>query len=150
MGTRGTVHILDGRKTIVSIYRQMDSYPTGLGQDIKALLVGAQVVNGYGLKMDCPKYFNGMGCLGAWLVGQLKLNGYSGERKDTIGNLYLTDSRDRQEFNYFISASESLTVAVNGVKPYATLFLKVTNESGKVLYHGTLEGFNASKVEKAA
>jgi hypothetical protein len=125
----------------------MDSYPTGLGQEIKDLLNGAKIVNGYGLNMDSPEYFNGMACLGAWLIGKLKLEGYGGERRETIGSVYLTNSKDRQEYNYFLSSKASLK---SGGLSYNTLFLKVTNESGTELYFGPLEHFNASKVERAA
>ena len=38
MGTRTLVHIKDGKKTIATIYRQYDGYPSGMGEDIKRIL----------------------------------------------------------------------------------------------------------------
>lgn len=32
MGTRSIIHVKDGRKTIVTLYRQYDGYPSGMGE----------------------------------------------------------------------------------------------------------------------
>ena len=83
MGTRSLTHIKDDNgQTLVTLYRQYDGYPTGMGEDIKTALNNGQVsiTNGYSMGDEAPATFNGMGCLGAFLVGELK------EKK--IGNVY--------------------------------------------------------------
>ena len=100
MGTRTLVHIKDGKKTIATIYRQYDGYPTGMGEDIKKILNNGEVeiLNGYGGSSKIPSQFNGMGCLAAFLVGELK--------QKTIGNVYLfaANSKDcAEDFVYTIS-----------------------------------------------
>ena len=127
MGTRGTIHIIDGKSCLCSIYRQYDTYPTGLGQELKTFLSNATVINGFSGDDVAPEKFNGMGCLAAWLIGQLK-NG--------IGNVYMTTKTDRQEYNYFISESET-----------GFIQLKLTDWQNKVIYKGLLKYFDAKKVE---
>lgn len=138
MGTRGTIHILDGKKTVASIYRQMDSYPSGLGEEIKSYLKESEVVNGYSGGMDNPKQFNGIGCLAAYLIGKLKLAPYQELKpRSTIGNVYLTNKADRQEYNYFISE-------VDG-----KLKIKVTNHANKTIFNDLVSNFNGKKIEGA-
>ena len=74
MGTRATVTVFEDNKPLVTIYRQMDGYLTGLGQDIKDALNGGDVRigNGYSTGDATPKAFNGMGCMAAYLIGKLK------------------------------------------------------------------------------
>ena len=85
MGTRALLHIKENglkSKTMATIYRQYDGYPTGLGMDIYTILNNgkATLLNGFG-DHQAPAYFNGMGCMGAYLIGELK--------DRTIGNVYL-------------------------------------------------------------
>lgn len=80
MGTRAIIHVCeDGISPLVSIYRQYDGYPSGLGMDIKHVLNDGDVsiVDGYSSGMAEPAFFNGMGCLAAWLIKKLK-NGIGG------------------------------------------------------------------------
>jgi hypothetical protein len=77
MGTRAIIHIKESglsSPTIVSIYKQYDGYPSGLGQKIINLLNygKSEIVNGFGTKDEIPQSFNGMGCMAAWLIGQFK------------------------------------------------------------------------------
>ena len=132
MGTRSTLHIKDGKKTIASIYRQYDGYPTGMGKDIKTLLNDGdvRVQNGFSSSDVIPKHFNGLRCLGAYLIGALKT--------DKIGGIYLTDSKDRQEYNYFLSLDNS------------DIAMKVTNYENKVIFKGLLSEFDADIVENIA
>jgi hypothetical protein len=99
MGTRALIHIKGSTfesHTLVTIYRQYDGYPSGLGKDIyEALHEGkSKIVNGIGKDTDEAKDFNGMGCLAAQLIGKLKNN---------IGNVYIypIDSKNvNEEFTY--------------------------------------------------
>lgn len=95
MGTRSLVHVKEAgknSKTLITIYRQYDGYPTGMGDDIVQILNGGdcKLVNGYGAD-ESPAVFNGMGCLAAYLVGALK--------DGRIGNVYIypADSVDVNE-----------------------------------------------------
>lgn len=75
MGTRCLTVIKEGDKSssdICVIYRQMDGYPSGHGEDIKRLIGNIVVTNGY-LGEDTT-VANGMGCLAAQLVTGLKLD----------------------------------------------------------------------------
>lgn len=135
MGTRGTIHFIDEKKTIASIYRQMDSYPSGLGEELYQMLKFSKIVNGYSTNMQCPNEFNGMGCLAAYVIGCLKLFPY-GQHKNAIGNVYMTNAKDRQEYNYFISADKD-----------NNLILKVTNSDDKQIFKGAFASFNGKKLE---
>ena len=91
MATRAKVHIArreEGvsfseipEKVIVSIYNHWDGYPEGLGVTLAEYLNGKVVTNGLG-KRDDYNLFNGMGCLAASLVEELK---------DGPGNVYIED-----------------------------------------------------------
>ena len=121
MSTHGTVHFKDGKKTIVSIYRQYDSYPTGLGQDIKDLVLYAAT------RQDWP-CIPTMDSFAAWVIGKLK--------GDSAGNVYITQASDRQEFNYFVSRDL-----------VGNFILKVTSEEGSTLYSGYIADFNPKSLK---
>jgi hypothetical protein len=127
MGTRSIVHVKDGKKTVVTIYRQYDGYPIGMGEDIKRVLNGGEVeiLNGYGGSSKIPSQFNGMGCLAAFLVGELK------EQK--IGNVYLMATNTKnvgEEFVYTLSDKNS------------TVYLKCFDVwNNKTLFNGPLKEF---------
>ena len=97
MGTRSLTHITDNDKTIVTIYRQFDGYPTGMGQDLQEFLKDRVVGNGIPMNPP-PKFSNGMGELAAQLVTHLKIDNPS-------GNVYLMlpDTEDVwEEYTYRI------------------------------------------------
>lgn len=101
MGTRSLTHVKDeSGATLVTIYRQYDGYPTGMGADLLAILRGRTVVNGYGVESDSVS--NGMGCLAATIVKRLK---------DSTGNVYIypPDSIDcGEEYVYTITLSHGV------------------------------------------
>lgn len=143
MGTRATVHVQRKGKTLVSIYRQYDGYPSGLGSEILSHLKGCDILNGFN-KHKSPAFFNGVECLGAYLVGMLKLCPYNkafGE-SNPIGNVYLTAADDRQEFNYFINYP-------GGAFEAGVLHLKVTDYKNDVLYSGPLDAYEPTDGEDA-
>lgn len=93
MGTRSLTHVYDddGKTILLTMYRQMDGYPSGLGQELVDFLFGKRskngtyknpmvVVNGFGSGTP-KKAANGMGCLAALLVSRLK--------GDQIGSVYI-------------------------------------------------------------
>lgn len=99
MGTRSLTFVYTGQvgsEPLINIYRQFDGYPSGHGAELADFLTSFdEIVNGIPVG-DKRKLANGMGCLAAQLVGQLK---------DGVGNVYLypLDARDCwQEYEYHI------------------------------------------------
>lgn len=133
MGTRSIIHIKDDKKTLATIYRQYDGYPTGMGEDIKGILNNGEVeiLNGYGGSSRIPSQFNGMGCLAAFLVGELK------DKK--IGNVYLypANSKDMgEEYVYTLSNKKG------------KLYFKVQDVwNKKILFNGLLKDFCGKTAE---
>ena len=82
-------------KTIVDIYHHWDGYPEGLGVTLASYLDDKKVVNGIGSKDDEDLIFNGMGCLAASLVAELK---------DGPGNVYIEDrfSHGWIDYHYYV------------------------------------------------
>jgi len=80
MGTRATIHIAKREegvsfseipeKKLVSIYKHYDGYPESLGVTLADYLDGKRIVNGLG--GDRSTVFNGLGCLAASLIAELK------------------------------------------------------------------------------
>ena len=105
MATRATVSIARREegvsfsekpsKTIVDIYHHYDGYPEGLGVTLASYLDDKKITNGLGSRDDYD-YFNGLGCLAASLVAELK---------DGPGNVYIED-KDRPhgwlDYEYFV------------------------------------------------
>ena len=80
-------------KTIVDIYHHWDGYPEGLGVTLADYLNGKKVTNGLG--RDNDNLFNGMGCLAASLVAELK---------DGPGDVYIEprESHGWIDYQYYI------------------------------------------------
>lgn len=94
----------------------------------------AKVVNGFGSGSKCPEVFNGLGCLAAYLIGELK------EKK--IGNVYIKPANlkpDRLYIEYeYILTEQS-----------GALHVKVLGHGGKVLYAGLLADADMKAIEKS-
>lgn len=78
MGTRSLTIIKDDSpgknqegKDICVLYRQMDGYPSGHGEDLKEFLSDINLVNGISL-FETRRIANGMQCLAAQLVAHFK------------------------------------------------------------------------------
>ena len=80
------------KETIVDIYHHWDGYPEGLGVTLGWYLSGKRVVNGIGGKDNEDLIFNGMGCLAASLVAELK---------DGPGNVYIEDRGSHGWIDYY-------------------------------------------------
>ena len=90
MGTRATIKIAKREEGVsfsekperfmVSIYHHFDGYPEGLGVTIADYLDGKKIVNGLG--GDRGGVFNGLGCMAASIIAELK---------DEPGNVYIED-----------------------------------------------------------
>lgn len=103
MGTRSIVTVISehDNKPLVAIYRQYDGYPSGMGNDLKKILNDGDVtlLNGFN-GQSCPSHFNGMGCLAAYLVGELK--------NKTLGNVYLYPLGSEEGYNYTLYQVENV------------------------------------------
>ena len=106
MATRAKVHIARREegvsfsekpsKTIVDIYHHYDGYPEGLGVTLASYLDDKKITNGLGSGDDRDYYFNGLGCLAASLVAELK---------DGPGNVYIEDPNRKHgwlDYEYFV------------------------------------------------
>lgn len=103
MGTRAKAYVhqtdLESEK-IVCIYTQFDGYPEGFLADIiKCLNKGKSIiVNGINSHKSSPQYFNGMGCMAAYLVSKLKKQ---------IGYIYLfPPNGDEENYTYHLFIKE--------------------------------------------
>jgi len=105
MATRAKIHIArreEGvsfseipEKVIVSIYSHWDGYPEGLGVQLAEYFYEKVITNGLGAR-DFYDAFNGMGCLAASLVAELK---------DGAGNIYIEDPERKHgwlDYEYFV------------------------------------------------
>lgn len=108
----------DKKQLIGAIYRQFDGYLDGHGKDLKDLLAGKKIINGFS-GQTTETSFNGMGCLGAWVIGKLK--------GDDIGGIYLTHKDDEQEYNYEIWNSEPGDIMIKVIR------------CQKIIYEGNIE-----------
>ena len=70
MGTRSLTFVYDGDVPVINIYRQYDGYPSGHGHELAQFLDSKTLVNGFGKQNSVEA--NGMGCLAAQLIVQLK------------------------------------------------------------------------------
>lgn len=113
MGTRSLTHFVDdcGQK-ICTMYRQMDGYLEGHGQDLAKYLKDFVIVSGYNCG-DERKIANGMGDLACQVVCHFKKalggNGFNGKKMKTlVGGVYLeppTATDCGQEYEYIVSSS---------------------------------------------
>tara|TARA_R110002012_G_scaffold251321_1_gene429261 strand:+ start:253 stop:675 length:423 start_codon:yes stop_codon:yes gene_type:complete len=96
-------------KTIVDIYHHYDGYPEGLGVQLASYLDGKRITNGLGGREDQNyyDYFNGLGCLAASLVAELK---------DGPGNVYIED-KDRPhgwlDYKYYVWGDDNKDVWIS-------------------------------------
>ena len=104
MATRATIHIAKREEgvsfsekppyTIVDIYHHWDGYPEGLGVTLASYLEDMKIVNGLG--RDDENVANGLGCLAAQLIAEIK---------DGPGNVSIIgpdESYGYIEFEYYI------------------------------------------------
>lgn len=94
MGTKSIVRFYDefkSNKPILSVYQQFDGYINGVGRDLAIFLKDKVIINGINNQTMKDGFANGMGCLAAQFVA---------EKKNKIGEFYITSNDDLQEYNY--------------------------------------------------
>lgn len=130
MGTRSTVKFYEEYKEeripICSVYQQYDGYPSGVGLVLAEFLNSRTLVNGFGVDMDSKTFANGMGCLSAQYVAQIKKG---------IGGVYMTSADDSQAYNY-----EVIGLIADG-RGAATLKVTVKDYGGELIFDGDVEEF---------
>ena len=112
---------------MLKIYTQFDGYVKGgLGEGLVEFLRGRRVVNGYSMKDEEERAFNGEGCLAASIVAHLK---------EGIGNVYIQPIDDDYEgaYNYFISEDDG------------RLYIRM-EAYGRVLYNGAVDDFTLDQI----
>ena len=119
MGTRSTIHFFENKTHIVSIYQQYNGYPSHVGLNLANFLLSGKIVNGY--SSEDAKNYNGMGCLTAQFIAKFK---------DGIGNFYITNKKNLQEFNYIVTFKDN-----------ENLVIQVIDEDGNRIFKGNCEEF---------
>jgi len=135
MGTRSLTILQDGDgQEIAVLYRQMDGYPDGHGNDLARFLKPFTVVNGFGIGAKRGKVANGMACLAAQLVAKFKRD---------VGGFYLYPAGTRdcgEEYRYTVSLKDG------------QLWLQCHGGYGdelRLLYDGPAKGWKAELAQAA-
>lgn len=132
MGTRSLTHIKDETgTTLVTIYRQYDGYPTGMGKDLKDILAPKTLGNGISGGATLENFANGMGCAAAAVIAALK---------DEVGNVYLyaPDSKDCWEEYVYTIRPLNYTFLLTVYSVYAD----------RLLYEGPITEFDPEAAER--
>jgi hypothetical protein len=133
MGTRSITYIHDNsfdEAPFTAIYRQMDGYPSGQGDDIKKALGDQRLVNG--ISGDRSKVVNGMGCAAAKLIKALK---------DEAGNIYVEAANiepDGVDYVYRLAPGDGVV-----------LLKAIYRRDDTVLFEGPVSDFNGEAIEAA-
>lgn len=139
MGTRSlTIFKDDAGIEIATLYRQFDGYPSGHGEELLNILKNHVLINGIGMEDDINNSFNGMGCLAAYTVAQLK--------KD-IGNFYLqTSGGHKESYNYIVYPGEKGEKDQSTFKKtYQKINLKIEDYDSNLIYDGPLDDWDATE-----
>lgn len=136
MGTRARINIIHHDQRLVSIYRQFDGNPAGLGQEIADFSGKLEIVNGYSTK-EPGVQANGMGCFAAMLIKHLKVK---------IGNVYIRNTSDKshgEEFIYDLSERNG-RVWMSVYSGHGTMFGNPGNEQSnmKCVWNGFTSNFD--------
>ena len=132
MGTRSLTFVYDSSNSddgsaeaIMCIYRQYDGYPSGHGHELAQFLNSKTLVNGYGEQNSVEA--NGMSCLAAQLVVQLKHG---------VGGIYIyapMTGRDySQDYEYHVYDDKVIVQNCNTV---------YDSGHNQVIFDGTWEDF---------
>ena len=92
-------------KTIVDIYHHYDGYPEHLGVKLASYLDGHHVVNGAG--RDGDRIFNGIGCMAASIIAELK---------DCSGNVYIEDPERPHtwiDYDYYVWGDDNKDIWIS-------------------------------------
>lgn len=109
MGTRCLTFVYNEvYEPLVAIYRQFDGYPSGHGKELANFLKDRTLINGIPPEKKMEKVSNGMDCLAASLVAELKTD---------IGNIYVVPTYSKncdQDYEYHIYDETVVVKNYNG------------------------------------
>jgi len=138
MATRATVSVArreEGvsfsekpNKTIVDIYHHYDGYPEGLGVTLASYLDDFKITNGLGRNSDYV--FNGLGCLAASLVAELK---------DGPGNVYIEDPERPHgwlDYKYYVWGDDNKDIWISIFNSSECIFVGKPRDLLKKYYQG--------------
>ncbi len=169
MGTRSMTvfRVVDKLEAydICAMYRQMDGYPTGHGQELANLLKGHRICNGISLGQKKKVYHNGMGCLAAYVIGYLKweqrLDGTTGDHP--IGNIYMepvvAECLDKDSFIFkdgetwcgieygYILYNVGYRIRMRVVTHLCNYDLKPYTKHPTIIFDDVIEKYNGKRVE---
>lgn len=106
MGTRSLTRVIETwkddngkekKQTLITMYRQMDGYPSGHGEELAEFLNSGKVVNGLGLDALKQRVFNGAGCMAAQMISHFK--------GDSAGGIYIYPNSTKdawQNYEYHV------------------------------------------------
>ena len=116
-------------KTVVEIYHHWDGYPEGLGVKLASYLDDKSIVNGIGNKDNEDIIFNGLGCMAASIVAQLK---------DGPGNVYIEDRGSHAwiDYEYFIWGDTDKEIWISIFEDSECIFVGKPRQLLKKYYNG--------------
>jgi len=116
-------------KTVVEIYHHWDGYPEGLGVKLASYLDDKSLVNGIGNKDNEDFIFNGLGCMAASIVAQLK---------DGPGNVYIEDRGSHAwiDYEYFIWGDTDKEIWISIFEDSECIFVGKPRQLLKKYYDG--------------
>ena len=101
----------------MDIYSHWDGYPEGLGVKLASYLDGYHIVNGLGREGD--KLFNGLGCMAASIIAELK---------DGSGNVYIEDKNRPHtwiDYEYYVWGDD-----------YKGIWISIFNDDDECIFVG--------------
>jgi hypothetical protein len=142
MGTRARVNVYEREKIIVSIYRQMDGYPDGLGQQVADFAADMAIINGIS-GQKAGEAANGMGCFAAQLISKLK---------DDIGSVYIRDTSEEshgEEYSYNLREKDG-RIWIDALEGSMTAFGNPgdTETDMKSIFSGFAKDFKVTEEEE--
>lgn len=125
---------------IVTLYRQFDGYPSGMGVDLAEFLASGKMVNGISLG-ESELVFNGMGCLAAQAIAYFKegAGGYYLHRGGT------TNCWEEYRYNVIFDEDKKELILEVYEVGYTNSKGKYCN-GAKLLFYGTPKEFLVSKL----
>ena len=137
MGTRSLTRVIETwkddngkqkKQTLITMYRQMDGYPSGHGEELADFLKAGKVVNGIGVG-EKQRVFNGAGCLAAQMVSHFK--------GDSAGGIYLYPNSTKDAWQNY-----EYHVLVDFDSKEVTLICYESGKRKKKLFQGSPDKFD--------
>lgn len=125
MSTHSTVKFIESKRNICSVYQQWDGYLSCVGLELAHFLDGTKIING--ISGQSTGYANGMGCLAAQYIARIKTG---------IGGVYMTNPKDKQEYNYIVEGDGTQPLSVTVKREH---FIKNKNKDGSEEYSSVLK-----------